>query len=239
MELAGHVPLSRSHTAPNPLHQRLQNHQHPHNPPPHPQLMATQSFSSSQYSLPSHPSSRSSDSTQGTQSSLFPPALTPSSSSLGQVEASDNVLNKKGDKETSLYQICLSLKERLRAVPNFEQQMLEEVDSADEDVDPVTLLWRTFRRGYPLLILYNALNPVVRLEIDSSRIGEANRGKAATLKFLGACIDILKFPGEECFFVTDLFGDDTTGFVKVGGRTCFGAICRRSHTYIRVRSPRW
>jgi len=103
----------------------------------------------------------------------------------------------------------------LRCLPDFEQILSEEEEDADDDTDPVTLLWRTLRRGYPLLALYNALDPAVRLEVDPTKVATKNRGKAATSKFLQACVNVLKFPSEECFIITDLYGDDTTGFVKV------------------------
>ncbi|KAF2274731.1 uncharacterized protein EI97DRAFT_98052 [Westerdykella ornata] len=186
-----------------------------------PALMSHQSYQS-QYSAYSHSSARDTQSTQATSSStLFshPPPFPSSSSSTpvngGPVEASNNVLNKRADKDTSLFQRCLNLQMRLRLIPGFEQWMREEEDKADDDADPVTLLWRTFRRGYPLLDIYNALGPKVPLSIDESKIAEKNRPKTAAYKFIQACVGELKFPSEECFILSDLYGDDTTGFVKV------------------------
>lgn len=63
------------------------------------------------------------------------------------------------------------------------------------------------------MLLYNTLRPSKPLEVNGVR--DDKRGKAATFKFLQACVNDLKFPQEECFIVTDLYGDDTTGFVKV------------------------
>jgi cell division control protein 24 len=76
-------------------------------------------------------------------------------------------------------------------------------------------MWRCLRRGYPLMTIYNALNPVQRLEIDASKVTPANRPKKASFLFVNACLKDLNFPPDECFVITDLFGDDTTGFVKV------------------------
>jgi len=64
--------------------------------------------------------------------------------------------------------------------------------------------------------VYNALSPKVRLSIDEGKIGEKNRPRAAAYKFLQACVTELKFPSEECFIISDLYSDDTTGFVKAG-----------------------
>lgn len=217
MEVAAQGYLARTFTAPTSLHSRLNNYS---GPSPVMPSQSHQGHSSAHYSTYSALSSRSSDSTQGTsQSTLFPspppplPTLVPVSGA--PVEATNSVLNKRAEKETSLFQICLNLLQRLRPLPDFDQILAEEEQEADDDTDPVTLLWRTLRRGYPLLALYNALEPPVRLEVDPTKVAEKNRGKAATSKFLQACITVLKFPSEECFIITDLYGDDTTGFVKV------------------------
>lgn len=188
--------------------------------------MSHQSFQST-YSTFSHSSARDTQSTQATTTStLFasPPASLPppptSSTPVngGPVEASDNVLNKRADKDTSLFQRCLTLQMRLRAIAGFNDWMAEEEDKADDDADPVTLLWRTFRRGYPLMELYNALGPRTLLSIPSSKQDEKSlkkNEKVACYKFIQSCVADLGIPQESCFILGDLYGDDTTGFVKV------------------------
>ena len=177
----------------------------------------------SNYSLQSQPSSRSSDATAGTaHSTLFQPAQPPNlpghmsgtTVNGGDVAPTDNIMNSVADASSSLFQVCVSLRQRLYGVPGFREVLEEEEESADEDTDPVTLLWRTFRKGYPLMLLYNALQPAAPLEIGPG-VKADKRGKAATFKFLQACVNELKFLQEECFIVTDLYGDDTTGFAKV------------------------
>ena len=128
----------------------------------------------------------------------------------------DNIMNRRGG--VSLYQSCLALKRRLAEVPDFEPH-LEEMDQEERDsgdtTDPVTSMWQMLRQGYPLMTIYNALQPKVLLEVNHSKVTEAKIGKAATFKFLQACLEELKFPPNECFLITDLYGQDTTGFVKV------------------------
>lgn len=218
MEVAFHSGLARlpSHPQPSPTsttHSRMNSSGGP------PALASHQSYQS-QYSSYSHSSARDTQSSSATSTStLFgqPSSIFPSSTPVnGPIEASNNVLNKRADKDTSLFQRCLNLQLRLRAIPGFERWMDEEEDKADDDADPVTLLWRTFRRGYPLMDVYNALGPKVRLAVDEARIPEKNRPKTAAYKFIQACVGELKFPSEECFIISDLYGDDTTGFVKVG-----------------------
>jgi cell division control protein 24 len=184
--------------------------------------MSHQSFQS-QYSSYSHNSARDTQNSAATSTTtLFgnpstQPFSTPSSTPVngGPVEASNNVLNKRADKDTSLFQRCVNLRARLLLIPGFERWIQEEDAEADADDDPVTLLWRIFRRGYPLMDVYNALNPAVPLSIDESKITEKNRSKSAAFKFIRACVEELKFPADECPILSDLFGDDTTGFVKV------------------------
>lgn len=134
------------------------------------------------------------------------------------MEASDNVLNKRADKDTSLFQRCLTLQMRLRAIEGFDRWIAEEENKADDDADPVTLLWRTFRRGYPLMELYNALGPRTLLSIPSTKQDEKTlkkNEKMACYKFIQSCVAELGIPQESCFILGDLYGDDTTGFVKV------------------------
>ncbi|CAO2655802.1 Nn.00g046050.m01.CDS01 [Neocucurbitaria sp. VM-36] len=219
--IAFHSGLARAHTSiPSPsqssTHSRIASNGGP------PALMSHQSFQS-QYSSYSHSSVRDTQSTQATSTStLFgqpaPPFPTSTPVNGGPVEASDNVLNKRADKDTSLFQRCLTLQMRLRAIPGFDRWMAEEENKADDDADPVTLLWRTFRRGYPLMELYNALGPRTLLSIPNSKTDEKSlkkNEKMATYKFIQSCVNELGIPQESCFILGDLYGDDTTGFVKV------------------------
>ncbi len=93
---------------------------------------------------------------------------------------------------------------------------MDEVDDEEDDgEDPVSVMWDCFKLGFPLMTIYNALEPEVPLVIDTSKVLESKTGKAATFKFLQRCMTELNFPASECFLITDLYGDDTTGFVKV------------------------
>jgi len=228
MEVAFHSGLARAHTSQTSptasSHSRLHSHGGP-------SLMSHQSFQS-QYSSFSHNSARDTQSTQATgNTTLFGGSTSGFSSSTlvnGAPQEAANVLNKRADKDTSLFQRCLQLQLRLRAIPGFERWMIEEENKAASDDDPVTLIWRTLRRGFPLMDIYNALGPKARLHVEDSKLTEANAKKfekKATYKFLEACINELKFPSEECFIIGDLYGDDTTGFVKV-------AITGRGHRII-------
>ncbi|KAJ5778054.1 hypothetical protein N7520_001300 [Penicillium odoratum] len=129
--------------------------------------------------------------------------------------AEDNIINRRGGE--SIYQSCVNLKRRLWEVPTFETY-LEKMDEEDRErgnTDPVASLWNFLRDGYPLLTLYNASAPEEPLVVDPAKVPEAKRPKAATFKFLQACLQELAFPQQDCFLITDLYGESTTGFIKV------------------------
>lgn len=65
------------------------------------------------------------------------------------------------------------------------------------------------------MTIYNSLQPPEPLHIDDTILA-IKRPKIAAFKFVKACLEgDLKLPPGECFSLQDLFGDDTTGFVKV------------------------
>lgn len=176
----------------------------------------------------------------GSSQGLFQPLMAPAAiqpPASGIPQRDDNIMNRRADMNSSLYQICLSLRLRLAEVPGFAQhiaEMEEEEAEVEGLIDPVTSMWNCLRRGYPLMSIYNALKPAVPLKVDSSRIGEAKIGKAATFKFLQACLTELMFPPNECFLITDLYGGDTTGFVKVS--VILVVPCSRSLVAPTIRS---
>jgi cell division control protein 24 len=128
----------------------------------------------------------------------------------GHVVPTANIINQKADASRSLYQICVSLKQRLRQVPGFEPY-LEQLDPND----PVDPLWNLLRSGHPLLTVYNSLQPATPLRVDDENASESKKSKIAIFKFVKACMDELKVPATDSFVVTDLMGNDTSGFVKV------------------------
>jgi cell division control protein 24 len=110
--------------------------------------------------------------------------------------------------------MCITLRQRLLAVPGFDEYFLE-TEQQHEDLDVVQLIWKTFQLGHPLVSLYNILRPDQPVEIDVSKISAAKQGKALTSSFLRGCINGLNFSVEDCFILYDLYQDDIGGFVKV------------------------
>lgn len=136
----------------------------------------------------------------------------------GNVVPTQNIINQKADASRSLYQICVALKHRLSTVPYFDAY-LEQLDPTD----PVDPLWDLLRTGYPLLAIYNSLQPEKPLAVEEN-VSEAKKQKIAIFKFVKACMDELKVPTTESFVVTDLMGNDTTGFVKVRQKRTGGVL---------------
>ncbi|KAI0393565.1 hypothetical protein F5Y17DRAFT_305567 [Xylariaceae sp. FL0594] len=137
----------------------------------------------------------------------------------GAVVPTGNIINQKADASRSLYQICMSLKQRLAQVPDFEEylEILEnDAIASSDNYNPVESLWKLFRNGDPLLIIYNAIKPEKPIQpSDIPTTDPAKRPKAATFKFIDACLRQLQIPAGECFIVSDLMNQNTTGFVKV------------------------
>ncbi|KAK7980831.1 succinate dehydrogenase iron-sulfur subunit- mitochondrial [Apiospora arundinis] len=135
----------------------------------------------------------------------------------GPVMASVNIINEKADASRSLYQICVQLKQRLMQVPGFEVHLntLNELSNTGEHGGPVESLWQLLRTGYPLLAVYNSLQPAEPLVVKETEGSDAKRSKLAVFRFVKACLEKLMIPNSECFVINDLLGNDTTGFVKV------------------------
>lgn len=190
-------------------------------------LVQSQAHTGSNYSIQSQPSSRSSGTTQGTtQSTLFPPpmpapptaantaAMMPPATNSDDVRPNDNIMNSVADANSSLFQLCVALRQRLMGCPGCAEALDEAEQESDADTDPVTLLWRTFRVGPFFVLLYGALRQGEPMILPANGSLE-KRGKAATFKFLQACMTDLKFAQPDLFIVMDLFADDTTGFTRV------------------------
>ncbi|MCJ1314458.1 hypothetical protein MMC25_008140 [Agyrium rufum] len=129
----------------------------------------------------------------------------------------DNIMNRRAEVDDGLYQKCLKLRKRLLQVPGFQPYIMEmeqEEQMGSDKTDPVTLMWNLLRQGLPLITVFNALNPEKPLLVNAQMAPE-KLGKHATFKFIEGCRAELKIPPEQMFIITDLYGSDTTGFVKV------------------------
>ena len=128
----------------------------------------------------------------------------------------------------SLYQSCISLRDRLQGVPGFQHflELTEKPNSNDPetqsdhldtlDLDVVSHLWRCFMLGPSLCCIYNALNPPKRLEINEDcTLADLKECKRAVYHFLVAIKNII--PESKLFSISDLYNNNTNGIVKVCG----------------------
>ncbi|KAI7853674.1 hypothetical protein BDC45DRAFT_570044 [Circinella umbellata] len=76
--------------------------------------------------------------------------------------------------------------------------------------DPLSKLWFICRQGASLCLLFNTLKPESAIDISQKM-----KPKAYVYHFSIACRDHLGLDQENLFTVSDLFQDDTNGFVKV------------------------
>ncbi|KAI8148479.1 hypothetical protein BJV82DRAFT_592261 [Fennellomyces sp. T-0311] len=136
-------------------------------------------------------------------------------------------INSKPTTGSSLYHTCRSVCDKLSCVDGMEDYLVdaEPISSSSPSSsepttptasDPLTKLWTICRRGAPLCTLFNAMNPEKPLKVDRNpSLNHLNTCKASVYHFIVACRDQLKFTEDELFTITDLYQDDTNGFVKV------------------------
>ncbi|KAI7861690.1 hypothetical protein BDF14DRAFT_1886891 [Spinellus fusiger] len=129
---------------------------------------------------------------------------------------------------SSLYHTCCSVLNRLTTIEGMMDYLeidtvLSSSSSSSEpptptqsNGDPLSKLWTMARLGSPMCTLFNALSPETPLHIDTDPMHSSiNTCKKSIYHFLVACRKQLEFSEEDVFTITDLYQDDTNGFVKV------------------------
>ncbi|PIA16088.1 RhoGEF-domain-containing protein [Coemansia reversa NRRL 1564] len=135
----------------------------------------------------------------------------------------DSILNRNTP-ATSIYQTSVNLLDKLACIEGFEiylSSLLENNTASDTQsgtpyLNPIQLLWDTFRQGTSLCVIYNALQPPEPLSTtldESSNL--LRQRKDRVYRFLKACKDNRVVKEEDLFTISELFKDDTNSFVKV------------------------
>ncbi|KAI7887080.1 hypothetical protein K492DRAFT_139667 [Lichtheimia hyalospora FSU 10163] len=101
----------------------------------------------------------------------------------------------------------------MAAVPRLLPYLDNETTSTQHN-DPLSKLWSICRQGSSLCHLFNTLRPDIPIKLQQED-GTCIKPKACVYHFIIACRDHLKLPEDQLFTVTDLYQDDTNGFVKV------------------------
>ncbi|CDH50181.1 related to cdc24-gtp gdp exchange factor forcdc42p [Lichtheimia corymbifera JMRC:FSU:9682] len=114
---------------------------------------------------------------------------------------------------SSLYHTCRSVLDGMAAVPGLLPYLDNETTTQQHN-DPLSKLWSICRQGSNLCLLFNTLRSDTPIKLQQND-GTSMKPKACVYHFIIACRDHLKLPEDQLFTVTDLYQDDTNGFVKV------------------------
>ncbi|RKP28125.1 Dbl homology domain-containing protein [Syncephalis pseudoplumigaleata] len=121
----------------------------------------------------------------------------------------------------SFFQTSLQIIDRLSCIPGFDYYLDPEYLTAVADtdiptIDPVTTLWCIFRIGNALCELVNIGRPQnpVPINADNS-LASLNLCKKSVFHFLVACKNDFGIRSEDVFAISELYQQDTNGFVKV------------------------
>lgn len=133
--------------------------------------------------------------------------------------ANDSITNKQATGKSSIYHTCRSVLNALSCVEGFEiyfnEQLQDNTLTLPHANDPLTELWHICLQGSSLCYLYNTLRPDQPIMTENKNNSAANKSKACVYHFIIACRDQLHFAEDTLFTVTELFQNDTNGFVKV------------------------
>ena len=155
--------------------------------------------------------------------------------------ATNSALNLKARASSSIYQRCTALRERLYRVPEFRDRFVDEAEQSlaaiastssapapapaapaaftpdlPMQTDPVSQVLSVLRLGASLCFLFNRLGHAHQLDVNPqatlSNLKACQRGAA---HFIMACKQDLQWPEQDLFAVSELYGQDTNGIVKV------------------------
>ena len=127
----------------------------------------------------------------------------------------------KQGQQVSLYQQCFILTEQLYSIQGIERYLFPGgVPEKSSALDPISTLWHAFRLGYPLVKLVYLIkeSPAPSFDVEASLApgnGYSNNCKKAIYHFLVTCKTDLMIPEDELFKISELYKDDTNGFVQV------------------------
>lgn len=141
--------------------------------------------------------------------------------------------------------MCVTLRKRLKAVPGFDEEYQFTDDWLTGDGPPkdvVSLLWGTFRRGYPLTMILSVMFPnempntaAEQRLFKKDDAAYNKRSKKFTYTFINSVRDVLSKKQDAMPTLTVLYGEDTTGFVKV----CTSNATHQLILTFLVRSDYW
>ncbi|GAA5877985.1 hypothetical protein JCM16303_002804 [Sporobolomyces ruberrimus] len=157
--------------------------------------------------------------------------------------ATNSALNKQASASSSLYQNCLSVRDRLSRVPGFKARFFDNEDilspgsgstawsgasgfgggGGDDSsnplgsqADPVSQCLNVLRLGSSLCFLFNKLGHSHQLDVNpAATLGNLKACQRGTAHFIMACKQDLGWTESDLFAVNELYYQDTNGVVKV------------------------
>ena len=132
--------------------------------------------------------------------------------------AHNTLLNKSASQSTSLYQQCSSLRARLNRIRGFPPFFtLSSSANSRQSTDPVTQLWDLFSLGTPLCFIFNLLEGVTPINVETDpRLVDVSNEKTMKRAIALFAMQIRQVAHCEPFTVTDLWDRNSTdGLVKV------------------------
>ncbi|KAF4439265.1 Ras family, other [Fusarium austroafricanum] len=126
------------------------------------------------------------------------------------------LLSPKGGTR-SIYHECVEIQLQLSQLEWFAEIYRQETQRRTEDDNPLSILIAIFRRGTPLLMLFNQLDNSQQERWENLIASSPNDtvAKLAMAEFVQACVNRLNFQPSDCFTVADLMSIDTTNHIKV------------------------
>lgn len=155
--------------------------------------------------------------------------------------ATNSALNKQASASSSLYQNCLSVRDRLSRVPDFKARFFDNEEllspgagggstawsgasgfGGDDSsplgsqADPVSQCLNVLRLGSSLCFLFNKLGHSHQLDVNpAATLGNLKACQRGTAHFIMACKQDLSWTESDLFAVNELYYQDTNGVVKV------------------------
>lgn len=109
-----------------------------------------------------------------------------------------------------MFDRSIELLAKLERIPGFPSYLNDSSNDPSLGKDPVSLLWSTFRKGYPLMYLISLLNDT---EFEQPVVSNQRTGKEYIYKFRNSCKDL--YGESELFGISEIYKDDSSGYVKV------------------------
>lgn len=141
--------------------------------------------------------------------------------------AQNTLLNKAASQSTSLYQQCSQLRARLMRIVDFPPYFnLASAPGTRQSLDPVTQLWDLFSLGIPLCFIFNLLDSVIPISIDTNPdVFDASNERTKKRAIALFAMQIRQVSECEAFTVTDLWDRNSTdGLVKVSSKAFFPMV---------------